>query len=378
MITVDIIRAAQDNDIAATALIIEATDSRIAGLASKAAHRMAATGDRLDAYREEFTQIGRIAVWESLPRFTGDSVDGFMAFMYATVADKLKDAAREERNGAAGADKDAVKTFGAMLRETDGNVFEAERRVQTDLPAGKRLSADRANAARLAWQGSESLDAPAPNGIALGESISAEAEAPAKIHAKVGRGAALEALNVLARYVPAPTDAEARTALLTALDGVPSAADVAALHNLVTVPADPEVRRFVLDALAILRSFVSTATDGDLVENLRDVSDDRRDERAVKQANVREALGKLSTGQRAALEMSFGINGATDFGWGDGSDLEGLADAMGTTTGSAKKARSVAKVSFAKHYIALVAKTAAAAKAWATAAEFMRKPGGRK
>ncbi|MFF2406701.1 hypothetical protein [Streptomyces sp. NPDC058092] len=148
---------------AATTAVVEATEGRIAQLAEKAARRMAPTGgDRYMDYRDEFAQVGRITVWESLSRFTGETVDSFFAFMYATVEDALKDAVRSERNGAAGADADAVKVFGSMLEMADGDVFLAEKLSQTVPPKGRRLGKDRANAARLAWQGAESIDAPRP------------------------------------------------------------------------------------------------------------------------------------------------------------------------------------------------------------------------
>jgi RNA polymerase sigma factor (sigma-70 family) len=168
-LTLDTIKAAQNNDLTATGQVIAATESRITKLAGKAARRMATNGDRFAEYAEEFEQVGRIAVWESLSRFTGDTVDSFFAFMYATVENKLMDSVREERNGATGADHDAVKVFASMLPMADGDVYLAEKLAQTVPPKGRRLSADRANAARMAWQGADSLDAPAPVAEGHGE-----------------------------------------------------------------------------------------------------------------------------------------------------------------------------------------------------------------
>lgn len=184
-LTLDQVRAAQNNDLAATTAVIEATESRVMKLAHKAANRMGDAGDRRADFVEEYAQVGRIAVWESLSRFKGDSVDAFFAFIYSTVEAALLDAVRDERNG--GADKDAVKVFASMLEMADGDVYLAEKFAQTVPPKGKRLSNDRANAARLAWQGRESLDTPSPtlinedrayspsiggnNAFSLGESI---------------------------------------------------------------------------------------------------------------------------------------------------------------------------------------------------------------
>lgn len=166
-LTMDQVRAAQANDLAATAAVVEATESRVKRLAEKAARRMSNGGDTYMNAREEFEQVGRIAVWESLPRFTGDSVDVFMGFIYATAEAALLDAVREERHGGAGVDPDAMKIFASMLEMADGDVYLAEKLSQTVPPKGRRLSADRANAARMAWQGSASLDAPtmSPDGL---------------------------------------------------------------------------------------------------------------------------------------------------------------------------------------------------------------------
>lgn len=371
-VTMDDIRAAQNSDLAATTLVIQATESRVSGLANKAAHRMAATGDRLESYREEFAQIGRIAVWDALARFTGDTVDNFFGYIYATVEATLMDAAREERNGAAGADKDAVKTFGAVLRDqAQGDVYLAERLVQ-ELPTGKRLGADRANAARMAWQGSASLDAPAAGteSFTLGESLAAPAtDEPEVSRPKVGHGAALEALSVLERY----------TTAYGMLDTLPvNAADVDAIADAIIVPRDPAVRRYVLDAVSILHSYVSTVADGVVAADLRNESDDRLDDRAAKHRNVDDALGKMGAGQRDTLVNSFGINGAQEFGWGDDGELMALAEFLGITYPNAKAQRSKAKVAFARYYIAIVAVSEADALEWAAAAEEMRKHGGRK
>lgn len=166
-LTMDQVRAAQANDLAATTTVIEATESRVKRLAEKAARRMSNGGDTYMNMREEFEQVGRIAVWESVPRFKGDSVDAFMGFIYGTVEAALLDAVRDERHGGVGADADAVKVFASMLEMSDGDVYLAEKLSQTVPPKGRRLSADRANAARMAWQGSQSMDAPVtPEGFA--------------------------------------------------------------------------------------------------------------------------------------------------------------------------------------------------------------------
>ncbi|MFE6159831.1 sigma factor [Streptomyces sp. NPDC056486] len=164
------VRAAQDNDLAATTAVLEATEGRVSYLSEKAARRFAPYGgDRYMDAREEFAQIARIAVWEALPRFTGETVDAFFAFIYSTAEGKLTDALRDMRHGNAGADKDAIKVFASMLDRADGDVFLAAKLAQTVPPKGQRLSADRAEAARLAWEGDVSIHAPM---------LSANAETP--------------------------------------------------------------------------------------------------------------------------------------------------------------------------------------------------------
>jgi len=168
-LTIAQIRAAQHNDLDAVTAVITATESRITRLAYQAAQRMAQYGDRLSEYREEFEQVARVAVWEAIPRFDGETVDAFFAFIYKTVEGVLLDAVRSERNGGAGADKAAIQIFGQMLVKAGDDPYLAEKLCQTVPPKGKRLSADRANAARLAWEGTVSLNAPAPVADGYGE-----------------------------------------------------------------------------------------------------------------------------------------------------------------------------------------------------------------
>ncbi|MGW6920880.1 sigma factor [Streptomyces sp. NPDC054950] len=162
-LTMETIKAAQDKDINAISDVLAATETRVTRLAQTAAGRMTRSGSRYNAHVEEFSQVGRIAAWEALGRFKGETVDSFYGFIHSTVEHALMDATRSERNPGAGVDKDAVKTFGNMLEMADGDVYLAEKLAQTVPPKGQRLSADRANAARLSWQGSVSMDAAPPN-----------------------------------------------------------------------------------------------------------------------------------------------------------------------------------------------------------------------
>lgn len=367
MLNIETIRAAQDNNLAAISAVVTVIDEIVTRVAGSAARRISPHGGNGYANsREELAQEARVAVWESLPRFTkGD----FEAFVGRTAYTALQDAVRAERNP--GADKDAVKVFASMMDAADGDPCEAERLVQTVPPTGRRLSADRAYAARMAWQGTLSIDAQTEDS-SIADTLAAHDE-QREVRPKVGHGAALEALSVLRRYagviVPRMTPHEFAANLPALVD---------ALEDAVTVPREADARRYVLDALRILRAAVSTATDGEVAEELMGASDEAYADHAAKHARVNTALDKLSTQQGKALRYSFGIGGSPEFGWGDGSDVEGLADALGTTPGAAKKARTIARREFAGHYIALVASNEAAAMSWAGAAAKMLAPGGRK
>lgn len=361
MLTLATIHAAQDNDLSAVTAVVEAMESRVNQLAEKAARRVAPHGGlRLAEYRDEFAQVGRVAVWDALKRFADGSVDAFERFMYTTIERTLLDAVRSERDCATGADDDAMKVFAAMVEAADGDVFEAEKLAQTIPPKGRRLSATRANAARLAWQGNVSLDRQNTrfqsyvSGSAVTGTLTDmlpvyDAEPDGEIRPKVGHGAALEALAVLERYGRA-TVARMTPNEFTA--NLPTL--VAWLEETVTVPADPTERRYVLDAMAVLRSAVSTATEGALDDDLRDVRDDRMAESREKHNRVSDCLASMGEGQRTVLTHSFGIGGASDFGWGDGCDLDGLCALLGMTRSTAVAARSKGRKAFAKRYVAAV------------------------
>ncbi|MGW2591685.1 hypothetical protein ACWCXC_15670 [Streptomyces sp. NPDC001515] len=152
------IRDAQANGLEGTSAVLSAMSSRLDQLAAIAANRMTKSLHSAADYREDFRQDAALAMFEALPRFQGQSTDSFYGFMWTTVESVLKDKVRAARNQ--GVDEDATKVFAAMMERADNNVYLAEKFAQTVPPKGKRLSADRAEAARLAWQGARSLDAP--------------------------------------------------------------------------------------------------------------------------------------------------------------------------------------------------------------------------
>ncbi|WP_415940403.1 hypothetical protein, partial [Streptomyces sp. 039-1] len=74
MLTIETVRAAQANDIDAMGEVVAGTESRITALA----YKMGNIADR----RDEYMQVGRIAVWEAVSRFSGEDMDSFFAFMH--------------------------------------------------------------------------------------------------------------------------------------------------------------------------------------------------------------------------------------------------------------------------------------------------------
>jgi hypothetical protein len=344
VLTVQTILAAQANDTDAVREVCSATEATINRLAGKAAQRMGQ--GQYSHYRDEFAQVGRLAMWECLSRFNGDNEAEFFGYLIKTVESALYDAVRSEKNGGAGIDKDAVWIYSQMIVKADGDPFKAAKLAQTEPKAGDRLSADRAHAARLAYHGAVSLDAPTGDDDAtLADSLAApQSETPDAIHPKVGAGAALEALSVLQRYSSA----------YQVLNALPRAAeDVDAIEDAVTLPREASERRYVLDACAILRSYVSTAQDGDLAEELRNESDERSDERAEKHAKVNAAVDSIAGLRGDVLRYSFGLGGFQCYGHGNDGDAAGLAEHLGKTQVQITDSRRKAYASFAKNYAAM-------------------------
>lgn len=350
MLAVETIRAAQNNELGAIAEVFEATEPTIQRLAGRASQRMGQSG--YARYAEEFAQVGRTTLWEALGRFAGSNESEFFGFVIKTIESALYDAVRSEKNGGAGIDKDAVWVFHQMLAKADGDPYRAAKLAQTEPKPGDRLSADRADAARLAYQGAAALDAPLPQMAGtLADTLTDEVDAhwaALEVLPKVGHGAALEALAVLERY--AGITVQRSTPRMFAAN-LPTLVDL--LEETVVVPREASARRYVLDAMAILRSAVSTAGEGDLIEELRGEADERADERAAKVTKVHAVLGKLGALQRDVLMMSYGIGGASCYGAGKDGDTAGLAEALGKTVQQITDARRKARQAFAKGYAAL-------------------------
>jgi DNA-directed RNA polymerase specialized sigma subunit len=169
------IASAVANDLDATTAVIAATESRILYRAGQ----HATIGGRYDAdLAEDMAQIGRVAVWTNLPNFTGSTSAQFFVYMDRWIDRAMAEQRRQET--ALGVSREAARRFEDALVKAKGDQFEAEHIAADKTVMGKHaLSAESAFAARLAWQGSISLDAPlSEDGGTLGDLVASEMGIP--------------------------------------------------------------------------------------------------------------------------------------------------------------------------------------------------------
>lgn len=154
-ITPEQLADAKNNDLAAVSAVIAATEDRV----QYHARSYATNAGNLDRdLAEDLAQIGRIAVWEILSRFQGDSVGEFFSFMDRSVSGAMDDERR--RATRQGVSERAARDFETALSLAGGDPYDAEKLAQTDAMGARKMSADLALSARLAWHGSLALDAP--------------------------------------------------------------------------------------------------------------------------------------------------------------------------------------------------------------------------
>jgi len=169
------IEAAKANDLAATTAVIQATEERVCQIAARTARTNA-------DLREDLEQIGRMAVWESLSRFTGATVAEFFTYMDRTVSGAITDARKEETRP--GVSRSVAQYFERALSLAGGDPYEAEKLSQDkNLMSGHQLSAEMAYAARLSWMGVDSLDRPTgdESGMTLGDVVAEIMELPIEL-----------------------------------------------------------------------------------------------------------------------------------------------------------------------------------------------------
>lgn len=160
-LSIEQIRAAASNDLEAISAVLTALEPRI----GQVANRHATTGGVRNAdLFETLEQEGRIAVWECLGRFTGETVAQFFTYVDRTLNGMMGTQRRTETRR--GVSAETAKRFERCLSVCAGDPYAAEREaVRPDGVLGyQRMTPDTAYAARMAWQGVDYLDAPAGSG----------------------------------------------------------------------------------------------------------------------------------------------------------------------------------------------------------------------
>lgn len=153
-VTIDQIRAAQNNDVAALGHINREMEPRVGQLARKVA------GNADSEMIEDLEQDGRLALFECIAKFEGSTVAAFFDYSNRSMSGAMSVA--RKKMGRSGVSKDTAQRFEKALRITGHDAHEAERVVQDrELMGGPywTLSPELAYAARVSWQNMEYYDA---------------------------------------------------------------------------------------------------------------------------------------------------------------------------------------------------------------------------
>jgi len=337
--------------------LIRDLEPLLAEHAARAAGRM--PRGNFSFYLDEFKQVARIQAWECLARFEGETTEEFARYVSASVANALRDAVSAEKFGDKGVGRVAMHFFAKAVERADGDLDRAEQIVQTEMESGRGFSAERAKAARAAWQGTESLDYMPAGGQTWGDILTATED-----DVSVDEGAAPTftdrlirfAADVLEGHTVLPTDEKGRHAVLGALAaarlGSVTVKDVDVLSEAVRVPADATERRTVTEAFAILAAatqagHLSLSQAGDY--SATSEKGNGVGARMVKRHGlVREVLAKLAKSQRIPMEMLYGF---TDTHVETSKELAGL---LGKSVSSVQKGLSTGRKRFAELYTELV------------------------
>ncbi|MEU0764816.1 sigma-70 family RNA polymerase sigma factor [Streptomyces microflavus] len=149
------ISAAKDNDLGAVSAIIRETEALVQ---AKARQYAGSVDEHGNALAEDLAQVGRIAVWQSIEKFDGDTPQAFMAYIDRALHNALSEARRAETRP--GVTPYAAADFEKALTLACGDPYDAERIATTDEMGERKMSPDRAYAARLSWLGLEYLERP--------------------------------------------------------------------------------------------------------------------------------------------------------------------------------------------------------------------------
>lgn len=367
-------------------------------------------GGLRDAYLDDFIQEANLVAWECLTRYEGDSLDDFRAYAYRYAEGELKTLARNLANGTDD-DSEGKKIFATLVKHfRDADVRHqlteadyqslAEKAVQDkDFLSGfrgagfaaKRMSAERAAAARLAYQGSVSIYRPVGDSddadTTIADTLVAQAAVEDQADLDLGGVRPFQwvvAARVVEEELTLPRDEEARSALLNAVDRF--RAGTILESDLDLLEAQPCRSQELGDAVAMLRSLFNQRQAKPVRGRAEDTVDAalgrgsvalnaQRDllekglESITRRMLVRKVVGMLGPAQAYVLAATFGFQGMGTF-----KDDKAIARAMNRagfedqTEATVVRNRNKARAAFAKKWSDLVAKNGSEAAAMDEAA----------
>lgn len=413
VITLDVtdatLAAAKAGDRDAGASLLDNLEDRFRRLARRTA--VQAIGDDKvglrDAYMEDFIQDAHLVAWECLLKCQDETLDGFNAYAYATAERELAAAARDMKNGT-NDDPDGKKLFGLLVKHfreldvrhtmTSGDYLNLAQSAAQDLTflnafrggvyGGRRgsLSADRAHAARLAYQGAISMSTPTSDDTTIADVLASVAvvEDDADVTVVGYRPIQwVQAVRALEDTVTVPKDADDRQALFLALDrfraGTVTEEDLDLMEGLPCRNADFGTAVAMLRAVYTQREegpVESTADKqtaaalgrGSIALNVQRAVLELATDAAVHRALVRRVLATMSQRQAYILAATFGFMGRfkDDAAVARAMKASGIADIDGPRV---RKDRDKARAAFTKKWADLVAKNGSEWEALVYAAE---------
>ncbi|WP_073744692.1 sigma-70 family RNA polymerase sigma factor [Streptomyces sp. CB02115] len=174
------IAAAKSNDLEAVSSVIRETESLVS---ARARHYAGSAMENGNTLADDLTQTGRIAVWQCISKFDGDTPQAFMAYIDRHVSAAMLDALRAETRP--GVTARAAKDFEAALVLAAGDPYEAERVAISPAMGDRKMSPEHAYAARLSWLGLDYLDRPVSGEdgqpLTLAEKVERETGTPAEL-----------------------------------------------------------------------------------------------------------------------------------------------------------------------------------------------------
>lgn len=177
-LTAETIADAKANNLTAVTEIIEFTEPHV----QRWAWRITSSADHTDL-REDLMQIGRIAVWESIAAFDGATPGEFMTFCERNALGKMSVTRQKETRQ--GVSRAIAAQFEKALSLAGGDPYKAEKLAQDNTAmSNRRMSPEMAHAARMAWQGSISLETPTgteDGDATLGDLIADTMEIPVEL-----------------------------------------------------------------------------------------------------------------------------------------------------------------------------------------------------